>query len=197
MENYPESLNSLIDDLAHFPGIGRKTAQRMAFYLLNFHSDHATRLANSLINMKEKLIFCSKCHGISESEVCHICSDERRNMHSLCVVESPADIYTFEKTGIHKGLYHVLGGLLSPLDGIGPNDLNINTLIERTNEGDEVIIATNSSIEGEATSIYLNNILSKNSVTVTKLARGLPLGGYIDYLDEATLLQAIEGRTSI
>ncbi|GIR23538.1 hypothetical protein CM15mP37_10430 [bacterium] len=108
MENYPESLNSLIDDLAHFPGIGRKTAQRMAFYLLNSHADHATRLANSLINMKEKLIFCSKCHGISESEVCHICNDERRNMHSLCVVESPADIYTFEKTGIHKGLYHVL-----------------------------------------------------------------------------------------
>ena len=197
MENYPESLNSLIDDLAHFPGIGRKTAQRMAFYLLNSHADHATRLANSLINMKEKLIFFSKCHGISESEVCHICNDERRNMHSLCVVESPADIYTFEKTGIHKGLYHVLGGLLSPLDGIGPNDLNINTLIERTNEGDEVIIATNSSIEGEATSIYLNNILSKNSVTVTKLARGLPVGGDIDYLDEATLLQAIEGRTSI
>ena len=102
MENYPESLNSLIDDLAHFPGIGRKTAQRMAFYLLNSHADHATRLANSLINMKEKLIFCSKCHGISESEVCHICNDERRNMHSLCVVESPADIYTFEKTGIHR-----------------------------------------------------------------------------------------------
>jgi len=197
LDNFPDSLNDLIDDLAHFPGIGRKTAQRMAFHLLNSSYDHASKLASSLINMKEKLVFCNICHGISEAPICHICSDSRRDKHSLCIVETPADIYIFEKTNIHRGLYHVLGGLLSPLDGIGPDSLNINSLIDRTQEGDEVIIATNTSIEGEATSIYLNNLLTKKMVKVTKLARGLPAGGDLDYLDEATLMQAIEGRTTI
>ncbi len=195
MNSFPDSLNNLIDEFSRFPGIGKKTAQRMAFYVLNSTNNLADELSHAIQSLKSKIRFCEKCHGISEDVLCQICSDIRRDSTSICVVENPADIYTFEKTNIFKGLYHVLGGVLSPLDGIGPDDLNINSLIERVNTDDEILVATNATIEGEATCLYLANILEKESVRVTRLARGLPIGGDLEFVDDATIMRAIEDRS--
>ena len=195
MNSFPDSLNNLIDEFSRFPGIGKKTAQRMAFYVLNSTNNLADELSHAIQSLKSKIRFCEKCHGISEDVLCQICSDPRRDSTSICVVENPADIYTFEKTNIFKGLYHVLGGVLSPLDGIGPDDLNINSLIERVNTDDEILVATNATIEGEATCLYLANILEKESVRVTRLARGLPIGGDLEFIDDATIMRAIEDRS--
>ena len=195
MNSFPDSLNNLIDEFSRFPGIGKKTAQRMAFHVLNSTNNLADELSHAIQSLKSKIRFCEKCHGISEDVLCHICSDPRRDSASICVVENPADIYTFEKTNIFKGLYHVLGGVLSPLDGIGPDDLNINSLIERVNTDDEILVATNATIEGEATCLYLANILEKESVKVTRLARGLPIGGDLEFVDDATIMRAIEDRS--
>ena len=197
MNSFPESLNNLIDEFSRFPGIGKKTAQRMAFYILNSSKNHAYDLSEAVLNLKSKIRFCEKCYGISENIVCSICSDTRRDVNALCVVENPADIYTFEKTSAFRGLYHVLGGVLSPLDGIGPDELNIAPLIQRITPEVEVLIATNATIEGEATCLYLANILEKKSVKVTRLARGLPMGGDLEFVDEATIMRAIEDRTEI
>ena len=197
MNSFPESLNNLIDEFSRFPGIGKKTAQRMAFYILNSSKNHAYDLSEAVLNLKSKIRFCEKCYGISENIVCSICSDTRRDVNALCVVENPADIYTFEKTSAFRGLYHVLGGVLSPLDGIGPDELNIAPLIQRINPDVEVLIATNATIEGEATCLYLANILEKKSVKVTRLARGLPMGGDLEFVDEATIMRAIQDRTEI
>ena len=197
MNSFPESLNNLIDEFSRFPGIGKKTAQRMAFYILNSSKNHAYDLSEAVLNLKSKIRFCEKCYGISEEAVCTICSDARRDVNSLCVVENPADIYTFEKTSAFRGLYHVLGGVLSPLDGIGPDELNIAPLLQRITPDVEVLIATNATIEGEATCLYLANILEKKSVRVTRLARGLPMGGDLEFVDEATIMRAIEDRTEI
>ncbi len=197
MNSFPESLNNLIDEFSRFPGIGKKTAQRMAFYILNSSKNHAYDLSEAVLNLKSKIRFCEKCYGISENIVCSICSDTRRDVNALCVVENPADIYTFEKTSAFRGLYHVLGGVLSPLDGIGPDELNIAPLIQRITPDVEVLIATNATIEGEATCLYLANILEKKSVKVTRLARGLPMGGDLEFVDEATIMRAIEDRTEI
>ena len=195
MNSFPDSLNNLIDEFSRFPGIGKKTAQRMAFYVLNSTNNLADELSHAIQSLKSKIRFCEKCHGISEDVLCQICSDPRRDSTSICVVENPADIYTFEKTNVFKGLYHVLGGVLSPLDGIGPDDLNINSLIERVNTDDEILVATNATIEGEATCLYLANILEKESVKVTRLARGLPIGGDLEFVDDATIMRAIEDRS--
>ena len=195
MNSFPDSLNNLIDEFSRFPGIGKKTAQRMAFYVLNSTNNLADELSHAIQSLKSKIRFCEKCHGISEDVLCQICSDTKRDSTSICVVENPADIYTFEKTNIFKGLYHVLGGVLSPLDGIGPDDLNINSLIERVNTDDEILVATNATIEGEATCLYLANILEKESVKVTRLARGLPIGGDLEFVDDATIMRAIEDRS--
>ena len=195
MNSFPDSLNNLIDEFSRFPGIGKKTAQRMAFYVLNSTNNLADELSHAIQSLKSKIRFCEKCHGISEDVLCQICSDPRRDSRSICVVENPADIYTFEKTNIFKGLYHVLGGVLSPLDGIGPDDLNINSLIERVNTDDEILVATNATIEGEATCLYLANILEKESVKVTRLSRGLPSGGDLEFVDDATIMRAIEDRS--
>ena len=197
MNSFPDSLNNLIDEFSRFPGIGKKTAQRMAFYVLNSTNNLADELSHAIQSLKSKIRFCEKCHGISEDVLCQICSDPRRESTSICVVENPADIYTFEKTNIFKGLYHVLGGVLSPLDGIGPDDLNINSLIERVNTDDEILVATNATIEGEATCLYLANILEKESVKVTRLARGLPIGGDLEFVDDATIMRAIEDRSAM
>ena len=197
MNSFPESLNNLIDEFSRFPGIGKKTAQRMSFYILNSSKSHAYDLSEAVLNLKSKIRFCEKCYGISEDAVCSICSDARRDVNSLCVVENPADIYTFEKTSAFRGLYHVLGGVLSPLDGIGPDELNIAPLLQRITPDVEVLIATNATIEGEATCLYLANILEKKSVRVTRLARGLPMGGDLEFVDEATIMRAIEDRTEI
>ena len=195
MNSFPESLNNLIDEFSRFPGIGKKTAQRMAFYVLNSSNNLSNDLSQAILSLKSKICFCEKCFGISEENLCLVCSNPRRDNTSICVVEHPADIYTFEKTNVFKGLYHVLGGVLSPLDGVGPDDLNINSLIKRVNANDEILVATNATIEGEATCLYLANLLESKSVKVTRLARGLPIGGDLEFVDDATIMRAIEDRS--
>ena len=197
MNSFPDSLNDLIDEFSRFPGIGRKTAQRMAFYVLNSNDNLANDLSNSILTLKSKIRFCEKCYGISEDKLCMICSNPRRDSSTICVVENPADIYTFEKTSIFKGLYHVLGGVLSPLDGIGPDQLEIKSLLERVEPENEVLVATNATIEGEATCLYLANLLEERAVKVTRLARGLPMGGDVEFVDDATIMRAIEDRSAI
>lgn len=197
MNSFPDSLNDLIDEFSRFPGIGRKTAQRMAFYVLNSNDNLANDLSNSILTLKSKIRFCEKCYGISEDKLCMICSNPRRDSSTICVVENPADIYTFEKTSIFKGLYHVLGGVLSPLEGIGPDQLEIKSLLERVEPENEVLVATNATIEGEATCLYLANLLEERAVKVTRLARGLPMGGDLEFVDDATIMRAIEDRSAI
>ena len=197
MNSFPESLNNLIDEFSRFPGIGKKTAQRMAFYVLNSSTNLANDLSQAVLDLKSKIRFCEKCFGISEDAFCSICLDTRRDINIICVVENPADIYTFEKTSAFRGVYHVLGGVLSPLDGIGPDALNIASLLSRISSNNEVLIATNATIEGEATCLYLANLLEEKSVKVTRLARGLPIGGDLEFVDEATIMRAIEDRSEI
>lgn len=197
MNSFPDSLNNLIDEFSRFPGIGKKTAQRMAFYVLNSTNNLADELSHAIQSLKSKIRFCEKCYGISEDKLCMICSNPRRDSSTICVVENPADIYTFEKTSIFKGLYHVLGGVLSPLDGIGPDQLEIKSLLERVEPENEVLVATNATIEGEATCLYLANLLEERAVKVTRLARGLPMGGDLEFVDDATIMRAIEDRSAI
>ena len=197
MFSLPTTVNKLIEELSNFPGIGKKTAQRLAFHILKTDINKVLSLSKSLNDVKSKIIFCSLCHGITESDPCLICNDKNRNS-ILCVVEEAQDIFIFEKTNSFGCKYHVLGGALSPLDGIGPDELNIDSLLKRIKSNMEIIVATNSSIEGETTSLYLNKVLSKfKKIKVTRLARGLPVGGDLEYVDEATLIRAMEGRTSI
>ena len=197
MHTLPNSANRLIDELSRLPGVGRKTAQRLAFHFLSSDVELSHSLSTALLDIKQKIKNCSSCHGITEEDPCKICSDEKRNSSLICVVENAYDIFVFEKTNSFLGKYHILGGALSPLDGIGPEDLNIDTLLERVVDGMEVIIATNPSVEGETTALYLSNILGKKGVSVTKLARGVPVGSDLEYIDEATLIRAMEGRVSV
>jgi|TARA_B110000263_G_scaffold211254_1_gene194118 recombination protein RecR len=197
LNSFPDSILQLIDAFSCFPGIGRKTAQRMAFHVLKSSSNIASQLSQSVINMKSKIRFCSICNGITENDPCNICSNSKRDQSSICIVEQASDVYTFEKTNSYYGVYHVLGGVLSPLDGVGPDDLTIQSLVTRVKPGYEIVIATNPSIEGEATSLYIAKLLKEKSVKVTRLARGLPMGGDLEYLDEATLMRAMEGRTTL
>ncbi|MBL51593.1 MAG: recombination protein RecR [Candidatus Marinimicrobia bacterium] len=197
MQAFPDSANRLIEEFSQLPGIGKKTAQRLAFHLLKSESKKAYRLADALKEIKIKVRSCTICDGITEENPCKICSDIRRDNSILCIVEDAPDIYAFEKTNSFRGKYHVLGGALSPLDGIGPDELNLNKLLERIEPGMEIVIATNPSVEGETTALYLAKILSDENVKVTRLARGIPVGGDLEYIDEATLIRAMEGRTSI
>ena len=197
MHTLPDSANKLIDELSRLPGVGRKTAQRLAFYFLSSDVELSHSLSNALLDIKQKIKSCSICHGITEEDPCKICDDNKRNDSLICVVENAYDIFVFEKTNSFSGKYHILGGALSPLDGIGPEDLNIDTLLDRVVEGMEVIIATNPSVEGETTALYLSNILGKKGASVTKLARGVPVGSDLEYVDEATLIRAMEGRVSV
>jgi len=197
MESYPQSVERLISEFAKFPGIGKKTAQRMAFHILMSNNEHSAHLAQAIMDVKTKILLCSACGGITEDDPCHICSDPRRDKNLICIVEDPADIYAFERMGIFRGLYHVLGGVISPLDGIGPDSLTIDRLLTRIQEGMEIILATNASIEGDTTALYLGKILNEKGVEVTRLARGIPVGGELEYVDEATLQRAMEGRTQL
>ena len=197
MESYPQSVERLISEFAKFPGIGKKTAQRMAFHILMSNNEHSAHLAQAIMDVKTKILLCSACGGITEDDPCHICSDPKRDKNLICIVEDPADIYAFERMGIFRGLYHVLGGVISPLDGIGPDSLTIDRLLTRIQEGMEIILATNASIEGDTTALYLGKILNGKGVEVTRLARGIPVGGELEYIDEATLQRAIEGRTQL
>ena len=197
MSQYPEPANKLIDQLSQLPGIGRKTAQRLAFYILKSDDTYIRNLSDAINDIKKNILFCDNCGIMSEENICHICQDIDRVDNTICVVEQPQDIYAFEKTNSFRGKYHVIGGVLSPLDGIGPDDLNLEKLYNRVKSGMEIIIATNPSIEGDTTSLYLAKILEKLGAKVTRLARGLPVGGDLEYMDELTLARAIEGRTVI
>ena len=195
MQTLPASANKLIEELSRLPGIGKKTAQRLAFHILKVDTSIVYRLSDSLKDVKNKVRSCSSCGGITEDETCVICNDPRRDNNQLCIVEDAPDIYVFERTNIFKGTYHVLGGALSPLDGIGPDELNMDRLMDRIEPGMEIVIATNPTVEGETTALYISKKLSDSDVKVTRLARGIPVGGDLEYTDEATLIRAMEGRT--
>ena len=197
MSLYPKSANILIEQLAKLPGVGKATAQRLAFFILKSDQQDNINLAHAIKEIKEKITFCVDCGIMAESEICSICLDENRDGKIICVVEEPQDIYSFEKTNSFKGRYHVLGGVLSPLDGVGPDELNIENLYNRVESGMEVILATNPSIEGDTTCLYLSGKLEDRGVKVTRLARGLPVGSDLEYMDELTLVRAMEGRTTI
>ncbi|MCZ6876439.1 MAG: recombination mediator RecR [bacterium] len=192
----PRALNTLIDELCRLPGIGEKTAQRLAFFMLRAPQVRTERLAQAIREVKQKIIFCSQCSSITESDPCPICTDQSRDRSLICVVEDPSDVFLIERTSVYKGLYHVLMGALSPLDGIGPEQLKIDTLIQRIEQGGvrEVICATNPNIEGEATVLYLAKLLKPRGIRLTRLARGLPVGGHLEYADEITLSRSLEGR---
>lgn len=193
------SVTQLIEELMRLPGVGEKTAQRLAFHLLKVPKQEAEALALSILAVKEKIHRCSQCYGITEEEPCLICSDPKRDRMLLSVVEEPADIFAFEKLREYHGLYHVLGGALSPLEGVGPEDLTIPQLFTRLRAGEihEVIIATNPNLEGEATAMYLSKVLKPLVVKVTRLAHGLPIGSALEYADEVTLLKSLEGRREL
>jgi recombination protein RecR len=178
------------------PGVGEKTAQRLAFHLLKASKQEAEALGRAILHVKDTITRCSGCNGITEEDPCAFCSDPRRDRTLLCVVEDPADIYAFEKLREYRGLYHVLGGALSPLEGVGPEDLAIPQLVARLRGGEitEVILATNPNLEGEATAMYLSKVLRPLAARVTRLAHGLPIGGDLEYVDEVTLLKSLEGR---
>jgi|TARA_B110000495_G_scaffold17069_1_gene12161 recombination protein RecR len=197
MPLYPKPANLLINQLAKLPGIGKATAQRLAFFILKSDIQDNVSLANAIKEIKEKIKFCIDCGIMAESEICTICLDQNRDSSLICVVEEPQDIYAFEKTNSFKGKYHVLGGVLSPLDGIGPDELNLENLYKRIEDEMEVILATNPSVEGDTTCLYLSQKLEKLGATVTRLARGLPVGSDLEYMDELTIVRAMEGRTSI
>ena len=197
MSLYPKSANLLIEQLAKLPGVGKATAQRLAFFILKSDQKENIALANAIKEIKENIRFCFECGIMSESEICNICTDQNRDSNIICLVEEPQDIYSFERTISFKGKYHVLGGVLSPLDGIGPDDLNLDNLYKRVVSGMEVILATNPSVEGDTTCLYLSKKLEELGVNVTRLARGLPVGSDLEYMDELTLVRAMEGRTSV
>ncbi|MCF7803396.1 MAG: recombination mediator RecR [Candidatus Marinimicrobia bacterium] len=197
MQGIPESLQQLIDEFKKFPGVGRKTAQRLAFHILKVNREDAASLANAILATKDNIKYCSQCYNISEADPCEICEDPKRDRSVLCVVEDAMDVIAIEKTSEYRGLYHVLGGLLSPLDGVGPDDLNIQGIENRLDEVEEVILATNPSVEGETTAHYLTKLLKSNDVNVSRLARGIPVGSDVEYIDEATLARALEGRVTV
>ncbi len=197
---YPETINNLIESFAKLPGIGRKTAERFVFYLLKRPQDEIEKFAKNLYKLKEHNFTCPECYNFSQSDgLCEICSDQNRNSNLLCVVEKFHDLNVLEATGEFKGLYHVLGGKIDPPEGITPNKLKIQELIERIRNKniEEVILALNPDIQGESTIIYLKNILSQLNIKITLLARGLPMGSDIEYADEITLLNAIKGRQEL
>jgi recombination protein RecR len=191
-----ESIEKLIEEFSRFPGIGKKTAQRMAFFVLKQRKEEAQALSQAILDVKNKVSYCSVCFNITEDDPCSVCKDVKRDKSIVCVVEEANDVAALEKTNQYKGLYHVLGGVLSPLDGIGPEDLKVKELLSRLKKKEikEVIIATNPSTEGEATAIYLSKLIKPLGVKVTRIARGLPAGGDLEYADQTTLANALEGR---
>lgn len=203
MQTTSASVTALIEELAKLPGIGPKTAQRLTFFILRSPADQARRLAEAITRVKESIIQCSSCYNITETDPCPICANTQRDRHVICVVEEPLDVLALEKTGAYKGLYHVLHGALSPIEGIGPRDLRIDELVARVRSGvegepvREVILATNPNYEGDYTAAYIAPLITQPDVKVTRLARGLPIGGDLEYADEGTLSRALEGRREL
>ena len=189
----------LTEQFARLPGIGKKSAQRMAYYILNQPREKVEEFASCLLEAKQKIVYCSVCRNITDQPVCSVCSDETRDRSTILVVESPRDVTAFERTREYNGLYHVLHGLISPMDGVGPEALYIKELLERVGGGEvkEVIMATNPTVEGEATAMYISRLLKPFGVTVSRLAYGIPVGGHLEYTDDVTLFRALEGRSVI
>ncbi len=196
---YTPPIARLVEELSRLPGIGTKTAQRLAFHLLKVPPEEAASLAEAIVEAREKVTFCTRCFNFAQGERCEYCLDERRDPTLVCVVERPQDIVAVERTGEFRGLYHVLGGAISPIDGIGPEELKIRELLQRMRgEGiREVIVATNPRVEGEATAVYLANLLKPLEIKVTRIASGLPVGGDLEYADEITLGRALKGRLDL
>jgi recombination protein RecR len=200
MAEYPPSLERLFHELEKLPGIGPRTAQRLAFHLLKQPSETSQALARGLVEARAKLHPCRDCFNLTEETLCRICSSSNRDTHSLLVVEDPSDVVAFERTHEYHGMYHVLGGTLSPLEGRGPKDLTLDALVERVKKAGgfkEVIVATDPTVEGDSTALYIQQLLKDVQVKVTRLARGLPSGGDVEYADESTLLKALEGRREL
>ena len=196
---YPKAIERLVTELGKLPGIGEKTAQRLAFHLIDAPAEEIEGLSNALLNVKDKIRLCPECFSITDGDRCDVCADPNRNRRVICVVQSTKDIFAIEKTREYNGLYHVLHGVISPLEGIGPQDIKAKELLLRIGENDieEVIMATNPTPEGEATAMYLSNLISPLGVKVTRLAKGIPIGADVEYIDEITLIKAFEGRNTI
>ena len=199
MSAIPKPVARLVDEFSRLPGVGPKTASRLTFYMLRAPKEQVDALADALRDLKEGIVLCRQCFHISETPLCAICSNERRDAGLICVVEEPLDVMAIERTGDYPGLYHVLHGAISPMDGVGPADLRIRELLERVRGGQvrEVILATNPNMEGDATAMYLAEQLRHANVSVTRLGRGLPVGGDLEYADEMTLSRALEGRRAV
>ena len=200
MRQYPRALNKLINELGKLPGIGGKTAQRLAFHIMNLTDREAEELAQAIISAKRNLHYCSVCGNLTDQDPCGICADAERDRSTICVVETPQDVMAMERIREYKGLYHVLHGAISPTEGIGPNDINLKSLITRLQNNDEVkeiIVATNPNIEGEATAMYISRLIKPSGIRVTRIAHGIPVGGDLEYADEVTLLKAVEGRRDL
>ena len=195
----PPVVNELLEEFKRLPGIGQKTAERLSFFLLRGSSEQANKLADAIRQVKEKIILCSQCHGITEINPCDICRDPKRDSSFVCVVEEPHNVYAMENMGYFRGVYHVLMGVISPLDGIGPAELTIEALKKRVFKDNiqEVLLATNPDMEGESTAVYIAKILKSANIKITRIAKGLPVGGNIEYADEVTLMKSLEGRTEM
>lgn len=199
MKYYAKPLNRLINELSKLPGIGGKTAQRLAFHILSMDDRDAQALAEAISDAKKNMKYCSVCGNLTDEDPCSICSDESRDKSMICVVESPRDVIAMEKIKEYQGYYHVLHGAISPMDGIGPADINLQSLITRLQDTDvkELIIATNPTIEGEATAMYIARLIKPSGIKVSRIAHGIPVGGDLEYADEVTLLKAVEGRREL
>ena len=198
MDMFSGHINKLIEELGTVPGIGQKTAQRLAFHIMNMPKERVESLSQAMMNAKTHVRYCKECFTLTDQEVCPICANERRNHRVIMVVENPRDLAAYEKTGKFEGVYHVLHGAISPMLGIGPGDIRLAELIQRLQKDvDEVIIATNSSLEGETTAMYISKLIKPAGIKVTRIASGVPVGGDLEYIDEVTLLRALEGRTEL
>ena len=198
MDLYSGHINKLIEELSNLPGIGEKSASRLAFHLINMPKAKVERLANTIISAKEHVQYCKECYTLTDQEICPICANERRDHSTIMVLENTRDLAAYEKTGKYEGIYHVLHGAISPMIGVGPHDIKLKELMQRL-KGDikEVIIATNSSLEGETTAMYISKLIKPTGVKVTRIASGVPVGGDLEYIDEVTLLRALEGRIEL
>ena len=198
MDYYSRQISKLIQELSALPGIGAKSAQRLAFHILNMPEDAVEGLATAIVDAKKNVRYCKECFTLTDEELCPICRDGGRNHKTIMVVENTRDLAAYEKTGKYEGVYHVLHGAISPMLGIGPNDIKLKELMQRLQQDvDEVIIATNSSLEGETTAMYISKLIKPTGIKVTRIASGVPVGGDLEYIDEVTLLRALEGRTEL
>lgn len=198
MEYYSSHINKLIEQLSHLPGIGPKSAQRLAFHIMNMPKDQVEQLTTSITGARNNIQYCKKCYTLTDREICPICSNANRDETTIMVVENTRDLAAYEKTGKYEGVYHVLHGAISPMLGIGPDDIKLKELMQRLqNDVKEVIVATNSSLEGETTAMYISKLIRPTGIKVSRIASGVPVGGDLEYIDEVTLLRALEGRVEL